>query len=257
MTDPFLLTLFAALIGACLGSFANVAALRSLSGADWVKQPSACFSCGEKLTVMQNLPLYGFLRHGGHAACCGAVLPSRYIWVELGMAALAVLAVITLPWQVVLVFAPFMVLQLVLFLTDFDDFIIPDWTSAGGAALGLFLNLFHLPGLPSMEMALLGGAAGFALIYAINAAYKLLRGHDGLGFGDVKLMMCFGVWLGPSALLPILFAASLSGAVFGIGAILWARQSGQEAPVQVPFGCFLAPMALAWLFFAPLVAWPF
>ncbi len=257
MTDPFLLSLFAALIGACLGSFANVAALRSLSGADWVKQPSACFSCGEKLTVTQNLPLYGFLRHAGRAACCGADLPSRYIWVELTMAALAALAVIVLPWQVALVFAPFIVLQMVLFLTDFDDFIIPDWTSVGGAALGLFLNLFHLPGLPSMQMALLGGAAGFALIYTINAAYKLLRGQDGLGFGDVKLMMCFGVWLGPTALLPILFAASLGGAAFGIMAILWARRSGQDAPVQLPFGCFLAPTALAWLFFAPLAWWPF
>ena len=48
-----------------------------------------------------------------------------------------------------------------------------------------------------MLMALAGGAAGFALIYAINAIYKLWRGYDGLGFGDVKLMMCFGVWLGP------------------------------------------------------------
>ena len=140
----------------------------------------------------------------------------------------------------------------VLFLTDLDDFIIPDWTSLGGTMLGLFLNLFAVPGLPTMLMALAGGAAGFALIYAINALYKLLRGHDGLGFGDVKLMMFFGVWLGPYSLLPILFAASMAGAAFGIMAIIWAKKSGaEELPAQLPFGCFLAPTALAWLFFAP------
>lgn len=118
--------------------------------------------------------------------------------------------------------------------------------------LGLFLNLFAVPGLPTMLMALASGATGFALIYGINALYKLLRGHDGLGFGDVKLMMCFGVWLGPYSLLPILFAASIAGAAFGIMAILWAKRRGDtDLPVQLPFGCFLAPTALVWLFFAP------
>lgn len=252
MPDMVLIVSLAALIGACLGSFANAAALRSLKGADWVSQPSACFHCGKNLTVAQNLPLFGYLHHGGKAACCGAQLPRRYLYVELAMAALAVLAVLHLPLAIALVFAPFMVLQMVLFLTDLDDFIIPDWTSLGGTILGLFLNLFAVPGLPSMVMALAGGATGFALIYGINLLYKLLRGHDGLGFGDVKLMMCFGVWLGPYSLLPILFAASISGAVFGILAIIWAkRHGGKEIPVQLPFGCFLAPTALIWLFFAP------
>lgn len=251
MTDPFLTILFAALIGACLGSFANVAALRSLAGTDWVNQPSRCFNCDEKLTFMQNLPFIGFARHGGKAACCGARLPRRYVLVELAMAFICALAVAVLPLGVALVFAPFIVLQMVLFLTDMDAFIIPDWTSVGGAGLGLFINLFAVPGLPPMLMALAGGLAGFALIYVINASYKLLRGHDGLGFGDVKLMMCFGVWLGPISLLPILFAASLAGALFGLAAMAYAKMQGRDMPVQLPFGCFLAPTALAWLFFAP------
>lgn len=251
MPDMGLLLFFAALIGACLGSFANAAALRSLSGADWVSRPSACFNCGNKLTIVQNLPFFGYLHHGGKAACCGAVLPQRYIWVEAAVAALVVIAVIQLPLPVALVFLPFIVLQTVLFLTDLDDYIIPDWTSLGGAMLGLFLNLFAIPGLPIMLMALAGGAAGFALIYGINFLYKMLRGRDGLGFGDVKLMMCYGIWLGPYSILPILFAASMAGAVFGIFAILWAKRHGKDMPLQVPFGCFLAPSALIWLFFAP------
>ena len=251
MPDMGILVLASLLIGACLGSFANAAALRSLKGTDWVSQPSACFNCGKKLTFVQNLPFFGYLHHRGKAACCGAVLPQRYIWVELAVAALAVIAVLQLPVAIALVFAPFIVLQVVLFLTDLDDFIIPDWTSLGGAMLGLFLNLFAIPGLPSMLMALAGGAAGFALIYGINLLYKSLRGRDGLGFGDVKLMMCYGVWLGPYSLLPVLFAASMAGAVFGIMAMLWAKRRGDDMPMQLPFGCFLAPSALVWLFFAP------
>lgn len=252
MVDLFPLLFFVALIGACLGSFANVAALRSLRGEDWVRQPSACFNCGQKLTFIQNLPLFGYMHHGGKAACCGARLPARYIGVELIMAGLAMLAIITLGWLKALVFTPFIVLLLIIFLTDYDAFIIPDWTSLGGAACGLFLNLTILPGLPTMLMALAGGAFGYGLIFAINALYKFLRGQDGLGMGDAKLMLCFGVWLGPVAILPILFAGSVAGAIFGIAAILWARRHGKAAPVQLPFGCFLVPMALIWLFFIPV-----
>ena len=114
------------------------------------------------------------------------------------------------------------------------------------------LALFGAPGLPDLANAVLGGVTGFLLIYLINAAYKLWRGHDGMGFGDVKLMAMLGVWLGPISLLPILFAASLSGAFIGIMAILAARgTNANDAPAQLPFGCFLTPAALLWLFFAP------
>lgn len=250
--SPILQTLLAAIGGACLGSFANVAALRSLSGEDWVSQPSACFHCGRKLSLFQNLPLYGYLRHNGKAACCGAALPVRYLVVELAMAILCVLAVQFLPLPIALVFIPFMVLQMVVFLTDWDAFIIADWCSLGGTALGLFLGLFAVPALPDTHMALIGGGAGYALISAINFIYRLARGVDGFGMGDAKLMMCFGVWLGPLCLMPILFSAAFMGAIVGLAAIGVAKwQNSDDVPLRLPFGCFLAPMALAWLFFAP------
>ena len=257
VNDPYLAALIA-LIGACLGSFANVAALRTLRGEDWVRRPSACFHCAKQLRFFANLPIFGYLRYGGRSGCCGQKLPRRYLYVELAMAALLVLAFHQLNLLVFLSFVPFTILMVVIFLTDMDAFIIPDWASLGGLALGVGLSVFRAPGLPVITDALLGGACGFALIYSINAAYKLWRGHDGMGFGDVKLMAMLGVWLGPLALLPILFAASISGAFFGILAILAVQaqksqkgQDGQGQPAQVPFGCFLTPMALVWLFFAP------
>lgn len=252
MSENISLLVLCALIGACLGSFANVAALRTLRGEDWVKQPSACFACGEKLGFFDNLPIFGYFRHGGVSGCCQAKLPKRYLYVELAMAGLTVLTFMQLPVGLFFSFMPFVVLMLVIFLTDMEAFIIPDWSSLGGLALGLLLALFGAPGLPDIQTALTGAVAGFALIYGINAAYKLWRGHDGLGFGDVKMMAMLGAWLGPLALLPILFTASICGAVLGISAILLAKATAKgNAPVQLPFGCFLAPAALLWLFFAP------
>ena len=252
MGDGFSVLILLGIIGACLGSFANVAASRTLTGEDWVKQPSACFHCGKRLGFFDNLPIFGFLRHSGLSGCCGQVLPRRYLYVELAMAGLVLLAWQQLDSMFFAVFIPFILLMVVIFLTDMDAFIIPDWASLGGASLGFALALLGAPGMPLWADAAFGGITGFLLIYLINAAYKLWRGHDGMGFGDVKLMAMLGIWLGPISLLPILFAASFSGAFVGIMAILVARgKNADTAPAQLPFGCFLTPAALLWLFFAP------
>ena len=105
-------------IGACLGSFANVAALRTLSGEDWISQPSACFHCGQKLGFFDNLPIFGFLRCGGRSSCCDQILPRRYLYVELTMAGLLMLAWHQLDPAVLAAFVPFLTLMVVIFLTD-------------------------------------------------------------------------------------------------------------------------------------------
>lgn len=243
-----------ALIGACLGSFINVAALRSLDGRDWVRAPSVCCHCQTPLRFSQNLPIYGYLRHGGTSACCAQPLPPRYLYVELAVAALTLLAWLQLDMAVFFTFLPFILLMAVIFLTDLDAFTIPHWTSFGGLGLGAVLVLADAPGLPDVQQALLGGLAGYVLIEGINLTYRLVRGRNGMGRGDALLMAMFGIWLGPISLLPILFSASMAGAFIGIMAILFNRlQNSAAEPAQLPFGCFLCPMALLWLFFAPLV----
>ena len=244
------------IFGLCLGSFANVAALRSLDGRDWISAPSSCFACDRRLGWSENMPIYGFLRRGGKCACGERALPRRYVLVELAMAAALLAVFFRLDMMAALSFVPFVLLLGVIFLTDMDAFIIPDWASLGGLALGLALAAFGAPGLPALADAALGAGVGFALIYAINALYRAWRGHDGMGFGDVKLMAMFGAWLGAGALLPILFAASFSGAVFGIVMLSMARlragaAARDAAKAMLPFGCFLVPIAFLWLLFAP------
>ena len=240
-----------AVTGACLGSFANVVALRHIAGGDWVRAPSSCFACQRRLRFSENLPIIGWLRHGGRCACGDRRLPPRYLGVELALGALLPLAFWRLGADDFPAAVPFILLLSIIFLTDLEAFIIPNRASLGGAVLGLVFAALDAPGLPDLKQALLGGLCGFALIYGINALYRLWRHRDGMGFGDVKLMVMLGVWLGPTSLLPILFAASMAGAVFRIAMIL-AQQNRQETgPAQVPFGCFLVPAALGWLLFVP------
>ncbi|MGI9440712.1 MAG: prepilin peptidase [Parvibaculales bacterium] len=248
------------LLGACLGSFANVVALRTLARRDWLYQPSVCFACQRRLTIIENVPFFGYLRRAGYCRCGAHRLPTRYILVELALAALMVLAYSRFGGLNALILMPFLVLLVIIFLTDLDDFIIPDWASLGGVGLallfafiGAFMGAFiDVSIVPNIKTALFGGLAGFALIYGINLIYRMVRGHDGIGLGDVKLMAMLGAWLGPASLLPILFLASVAGAFWGIVSIVLQRyKTNKDGFAIQPFGCFLVVAALLWLFFAP------
>jgi len=265
----WLFVFWAILVGTCLGSFINAAALRYVAGQNWISKPSRCFSCHVPLGFWQNLPLYGWLRHAGRSACCKQPIPPRYLLIEIFVGLFAALVFLQLGWQQSLAFMPFFVLNCVIFLTDFDDFIIPDWAVLGGLGLGLLLAFANAPGLPPLEFALLGAGGGFAFLYGVNFLYHLWRGHDGLGFGDVKLIAMFGAWLGPVALLPILFLAASAGALVGLALIGCAYVSKPNPPqhtapqhnvaqsvpqdkAHLPFGCFLVTAAFLWVLCPPL-----
>ncbi len=102
------------------------------------------------------------------------------------------------------------------------------------AALGLPLMIV-LGSAPWWQWPVAGlGAAAF--LFLISEAYFRIRHVEGMGFGDVKLALCMGVYLGP-AVVPALFIGFLSGAVVGV--ILIGGRRG-DAKTAIPFGPFLA-----------------
>jgi leader peptidase (prepilin peptidase)/N-methyltransferase len=126
----------------------------------------------------------------------------------------------------------------------------------------------------SLLDSLMGAAVGSSFIYGVGAIYLRTRGVEGMGFGDVKLMAMVGAFLGVRLTICTLFAASIAGSLFGLWTILavWmkrtrrrmkrnhesAQQSRRRAWVsatialrhyQMPFGVFLAGMAMLASFF--------
>ncbi len=92
--------------------------------------------------------------------------------------------------------------------------------------------------------ALIGAGAGYLFFLAIEKGYKALRGQDGLGRGDAKLLAAGGAWCGWIGLPWIVLIASSSGLVFaGALTLLGRRPAG-----MMPFGPFLAfGMTVVWL----------
>ena len=74
-----------------------------------------------------------------------------------------------------------------------------------------------------------------------------------MGFGDVKLALFMGLFLGWPNILVALFSAFLAGAVLGVALVL-IKKKGMKS--EVPFGPFLiGGTALAFLWGDALVDW--
>ena len=90
---------------------------------------------------------------------------------------------------------------------------------------------------------LVGAAVGWLSFAGIAAAYRRLRGRDGLGGGDARLLGAGGAWLGWEALPSVVLFAAV-GALLGIGLrTLWLRgkpEAGNVLTEPQPFGPWLA-----------------
>ena len=80
--------------------------------------------------------------------------------------------------------------------------------------------------------------------------YERVRGVEGLGRGDIKLLVTIGAFTGPLGVIFVLFAASVSGCI--VAAIAMAIQ-GMRSNAQLPFGPFLTVSAILFVFFGPSI----
>jgi leader peptidase (prepilin peptidase)/N-methyltransferase len=77
---------------------------------------------------------------------------------------------------------------------DVAVFRLPDVLTAPMLVLGLLESIF-LPGRPVLDHAI-GAATGFAVLALLGWGYERLRGREGIGLGDAKLLGAAGAWLG-------------------------------------------------------------
>lgn len=84
LVPTVLLAAYAAVFGAAIASFLGVVGERVPRG-ESINGRSHCV-CGRQLRASENIPVLGWLRARGRAACCGARIPVRYALAEAGLA---------------------------------------------------------------------------------------------------------------------------------------------------------------------------
>ena len=268
----------AALTGLILGSFATCAGPRLAHGGS-VTSParSYCPACDHTLSWRENLPLFGYLLQGGRCRFCHARIPARYPLAELTLVLYCLAAAQVfgpgLPW---LIAALFGTLLLVLSLIDLESYLLPDILTLPGAVLALVASSFlppaHTLGI-GWQQALLGAALGGGGLWLVSELYRRLRGREGLGLGDAKLLLLVGALLGPLAIPLTLVGGALFALPFGlVAAVRTAREdaavdvadeavdddelNGTGLSVAIPFGPFLCAAAALSLLYGPqLLRW--
>jgi leader peptidase (prepilin peptidase)/N-methyltransferase len=268
-----LIAVFVFLVGLIIGSFLNVCIVRIPSGKSIVLPSSACTKCGEPIRPYDNIPVVSYLLLRGKCRKCKNPISAMYPAVELltGLLFLGCYEVFGLTTEA-LKWAVFSAILVVLVFTDLRERILPDVVNFTGFGLGLLLSFFTTPvdgtalaiakrvfefpppaPVLSFADALLGAAAGSGLLWLVSEVYFRLRGREGMGMGDVKMMLMAGAFLGLKRTLLTIFTGSVLGSILGIIVIVARRK---DSDYELPFGTFLGMAALLVVFFGtPIVYW--
>lgn len=132
---------------------------------------------------------------------------------------------------------------------DFDTQLLPDDITLPLLWLGILFNLNT--GFTDLKSAVIGAMAGYLVLWSVYWLFKLIRGKEGMGYGDFKLLAAIGAWFGWQLLPAVILLSSTLGTIIGIALIVLTKR-GKEVPM--PFGPFLAIGGIAALFFGQTLA---
>ena len=227
------------------GSFLGVLVRRLPAGRPVVWARSRCESCGRVLAVRDLVPLLGWLAARGRCRFCGARLGWFDPAIELAATAVALVAVVADGGPLTWLDCLFGWWLLALGCIDLRCWLLPDALTLPLVVAGLFAALWLDPA--SLTNAALGAALGYLGLRLVAAIYRGLRGSDGVGEGDAKLLAAAGAWLGAAALPQVILLAASAALAVALGLRLVGIRLGPRSPV--PFGPFLALATwVLWLF---------
>lgn len=175
----------------------------------------------------------------GHCRACHKPISLGYLWVELGCGMLVLLLSLLFPPDMTLALAVYSGALLTLSLIDARTFLLPDKLTLPLLWLGLLFN--SISEKVSLTDALYGAVIGYLLLWGLYWLFRLVRGREGLGYGDFKLLAALGAWNGWQMLPQIILLAAASGLLW---AVLSKWRKG-EWVAMLPFGPSLA--AAGWL----------
>lgn len=280
------------LLGLIVGSFLNVCIARIPFGLSIVRPRSRCPKCETPIKPYDNIPVLSWVFLGGRCRHCKEKISIQYPLVEFFTGILFAacfasfgLTAVGLKWVV------FSCLILTLTVTDLRVRLLPDAITFTGFGLGLVFSagtppidstaqwlwghLFHfIPPLMvlSLTNAIVGAAFGGFLLWFVGEAYFRIRGREGMGLGDAKMMLLVGSFFGLTRTFLTILIGSLLGSLVGVLAVPllylfgWKRGLARRASrrglgeetklrlylaynYQFPFGTYLGAGALLVVFF--------
>ena len=250
--DPDLL--FQALglvLGAIVGSFLATLMIRWPRGRSVIAGRSRCDSCGVALGPRDLVPLLSYAALHGRCRRCGNSIDRRHIATELAAASIGLIALVAHPLPLAAITLFLGLWLLLLAALDVEHHWLPDRLTLPLIPLGLVAGWAGFG--PPLDQRLIGAVLGWAVLFLIAAAYRRLRGREGMGGGDPKLLAALGAWVGVLQLPFILLGAGL----LGLAAALLMRLRGETVTgaSRLPLGALMAVTAWpVWILIAEQTA---
>jgi leader peptidase (prepilin peptidase)/N-methyltransferase len=229
-----------------IGSFLGVLIRRLPEGRPVVLARSACEACGTPLGARDLVPLGSYLALRGRCRACAAPIGGFHPAVELAALGIAGVAAAALPGDAALLWLGCGLGWALLALAwiDWDHLYLPDVITLPLVPAGLLATWWLAPWRITDHA--LGAALGYAAFHGLAWAYRRLRGRDGMGRGDAKLLAVAGAWLGWEALPQVVLLAALAG--LGLAGGMALRRGGLDPAAPLPFGpCLALALWLCWL----------
>jgi leader peptidase (prepilin peptidase)/N-methyltransferase len=228
-------------LGLIAGSFVAAISARWPRGRSILTGRSACDSCAAPLGPLELVPLLSYAVQRGRCRRCGARIDPRHPAIELAAALLGTAAFAAAPGSAGAVSALLGWWLLLIAILDLEHQWLPDRLTLPLIPLGLLAAWAGI-GPPLLDRVA-GAAIGWAVLVLIAFLYRRLRGREGMGGGDPRLLGAVGAWVGAWQLPAILVGAGL----VGLGAVAAMRLRGEAvgATSRLPLGTLMA-----------LAAWP-
>ena len=228
------------MLGAGFGSIFTIIIYRVPSGVPLMGKHNFCPSCEIKLKAVDLIPIISYLKLGGRCSCCNAVIPKKYLIIEVVTATYFVILYLIYGVNFdFMLYSAFWSMLLITFVIDLEHMVISD------AVLAMFFPIvivYIIATGASFAGHLIGLAAGFIFFLVIYSATKWAYKREAFGFGDVMLSGAVGWFLGPeNAILTGIMSFLLA---FIVIIILKILRKNITKDMEIPFGPFICVAAV-------------
>ena len=234
----FYITAF--ILGCIWGSFSNVCIYRLPLNISVTKGRSYCLSCQKQINWFDNIPLVSFIVLMAKCRHCSTKIDFKYFLVELisGLNFLIIFYFFGISIESLLLII-LSIFFLIIYFIDLKHFIIPNELTYPLIILGFgktFLTNQNYFIFPDYLNSIIGGVAGYTIIWLIIFLYKKLKNIEGMGLGDAKLLAAMGFWFGWICLPFILFFSSLIALITNVPSLL---NKTKDLQTKIPFGPYI------------------
>jgi len=248
-----LIYFFVFILGSVVGSFLNCVIYRLETGQGFIFGRSFCPHCKHLLNWKDLIPILSFLILKGKCRYCQKKISFQYPLVEISTGFLFLLnfsqfRTHMIPYGFADLIFLFIIgsFLIVIFVFDLKHYLIPDkiiYLTIGFILLYQFFKVWNfghwnLFGIWNLVIGILPSLFFLAII--------LISKETWMGWGDFKLSILMGLFLGWPKILVALFFAFFSGAIVGLMLIFLKRKTIKS---QIPFGPFLVSGTFLAMFF--------